>query len=339
MTSTPTDTPNTTPYAGLTPEAVLDALDSVGLRGDGRLIQLNSYENRVFQVFLEDATVVVAKFYRPGRWSLPQILEEHAFAAELVAQEIPVVAPLLLGPAKASLHTFAVGGQSYPFSVSPRKSGRPPELEDLDTLEWLGRFIGRMHLLGQQRAFVHRLTLDIPTYGHAPRAAVLESPWMPLDALSTWKQAVDAVLDQVQRCFDAVGPYRSLRLHGDCHSGNVLWTEGAGPHFVDLDDALTGPAVQDLWMLLPGEPQARHAPLQALLRGYENFMLFDRRELVLIEALRSLRMVHYSAWIAKRWDDPAFPAAFPWFGDRAYWNDQATRLMEQLQAMQQGGMV
>jgi Ser/Thr protein kinase RdoA (MazF antagonist) len=321
-----------TPYQGLTPEAVLDALDSVGLRGDGRLIQLNSYENRVFQVFLEEGQVVIPKFYRPGRWSDAQILEEHAFTQELFDQEIPVVAPLALNPTPTTLHSFEAAQQAYRFSVSPRKSGRAPELEDTATLEWLGRFIGRMHAVGQVKTFSHRLTLNTETYGLKPRDWLLASGLIPLDAESTWRDAVDAVLAQVQQCFDDVGTYRSIRLHGDCHSGNVLWTE-AGPHFVDLDDALMGPAVQDLWMLLPGEPHMRQIQLNALLRGYEDFMEFDRRELRLIEALRTLRMVHYSAWIARRWSDPAFPIAFPWFGDRAYWNDQATRLMEQLQAM------
>ncbi len=328
-----------TPYQGLTPQAVLDALDSVGLRGDGRLIQLNSYENRVFQVFLEEGQVVIAKFYRPNRWSDAQILEEHSFAQELLTQEIPVVAPLVLSSLEgahqhSTLHPFQVNEQIYRFSVSPQKSGRAPELEDEATLEWLGRFIGRMHAVGQMQAFKHRLTLNTDTYGQAPRDWLLASELITLDALSNWKAAVDAALTQVQHCFDAVGSYQTIRLHGDCHSGNVLWTHNAGPHFVDLDDALMGPAVQDLWMLLPGSSEARQAPLNALLRGYEDFIDFDRRELRLIEALRTLRMVHYSAWIAKRWADPAFPVAFPWFGERAYWDDQATRLTEQLQAMQ-----
>jgi Ser/Thr protein kinase RdoA (MazF antagonist) len=328
-----------TPYDGLTPEAVLDALDSVDLRGDGRLIQLNSYENRVFQVFLEDGRVVVPKFYRPGRWSDAQILEEHAFAAELLEQEIPVVAPWPLasaahpGTPPTTLASFDVAGAPYRFSVTERRSGRAPELEEPATLEWIGRFIGRMHAIGRRRPFEHRLTLDIQTHGTGPRDWLLASSLIPLDAESQWKEAVDAVLAEVQRCFDAVGGYRSIRLHGDCHIGNVLWT-GAGPHFVDLDDALNGPAVQDLWMLLPGDAESRRPQLNALLRGYEDFMDFDERELHLIEALRTLRMIHYSAWIARRWNDPAFPVAFPWFGDRAYWNEQATRLKDQLEILQ-----
>jgi Ser/Thr protein kinase RdoA (MazF antagonist) len=325
------DTSDDTPYAGLTPEVVLDALDTVGLRGDGRLIQLNSYENRVFQVFLEDGSVVVPKFYRPGRWSDDQIREEHTFTLELAQAEIPVAAPLDL-PGHGTLARVEVGGSTYRFAVAMRRSGRAPELEDPAVLEWIGRFIGRIHAVGGQRPFEHRLTLDVATYGNGPRDWLLASGLVPLDVESTWRRAVDAVLDAVQERFAEVGPCRQLRLHGDCHTGNVLWTE-AGPHFVDLDDALTGPAVQDLWMLLSGEPGQMRQQQQALLAGYEDFMDFDWRELRLVEALRALRMIHYSAWIARRWNDPAFPAAFPWFGGSAYWQEQATRLLEQVDAL------
>jgi Ser/Thr protein kinase RdoA (MazF antagonist) len=325
-------TTSETPYAGLTPEAVLDALDSVGLRGDGRLIQLNSYENRVFQVFLEDGDVVVAKFYRPGRWSDEQILEEHAFAAELVEAEIPVVAPRTLGG--TTLPVFEIDARPYRFSVCNRQSGRAPELEDEATLEWLGRFIGRIHAVGARTPFVHRLTLDAHTYGEAPRDWLLASGLIGVETQDLWKQIVDELLAEVKRCFDAAGAYRPIRLHGDCHTGNVLWTE-AGPHFVDLDDALMGPPVQDLWMLLSGERQAMQRQLYALLSGYEDFMEFDWRQLRLIEALRALRMVHYSAWIGRRWADPAFPVAFPWFGGRSYWSEQVTRLRDQLEALRE----
>jgi Ser/Thr protein kinase RdoA (MazF antagonist) len=321
-----------TPYAGLTPEAVLDALDSVGLRGDGRLIQLNSYENRVFQVFLEDGRVIVSKFYRPGRWSDAQILEEHAFATELAEAEITVVAPWKLGD--TTLPSFEIAGQPYRFSVTARQSGRAPELEDPDTLEWLGRFIGRIHAVGARTPFTHRLTLDIPTYGEGPRDWLLASGMIPIEAEAPWKQAVNQVLGEVRRCFEAAGSSRPIRLHGDCHTGNVLWT-AAGPHFVDLDDALMGPPVQDLWMLLSGDRSTMQQQLYALLAGYEDFMDFDWRQLCLIEALRALRMIHYSAWIARRWADPAFPVAFPWFGGRSYWSEQTTRMHEQLESLQQ----
>jgi len=333
-----------TPYAGLDPEVVLDALDAVGLRGDGRLIQLNSYENRVFQVFLEDGRVVVAKFYRPGRWSDAQILEEHAFAAELEAREVPLAAPWPLAIDERSLHatrltiiaatlaSFDSVDGPYRFAVTERKAGRAPEVEDPEVLEWIGRFIGRLHVVGRTGHFAHRLALTPASLGTEPRDWLIANDVPPPDALPAWRTMVDAALERVQAAFDAAAPLRTLRLHGDCHLGNILWT-GAGPHFVDLDDALTGPAVQDLWMLLSGDRTERTKQLGAVLDGYEQFMDFDRRELALIEPLRTLRMIHHSAWIARRWKDPAFPIAFPWFESPAYWTEQATRLRDQLEAM------
>ena len=328
------------PFADLTPEAVLDALDAVGLRGDGRLIQLNSYENRVFQVFLGSAEVVVPKFYRPGRWSDEQILEEHAFSVELAAAEIPVVAPLTLELAAQPRHAVTLAGDpptlahslGQRFSVSPRRSGRPPELDDPATLEWIGRFIGRIHAVGATRRFEHRGHIDPQTHGAAPRDYLLDNDWVSADALPRWRSVVDAALDAVQRAFDSLPELRTLRLHGDCHPGNILWSD-AGPHFVDLDDALTGPAVQDLWMLLSGDRASMTRQLGAVLSGYEDFMDFDWRELGLVEPLRTLRMIHHSAWIARRWNDPAFPVAFPWFDGAAYWQQQATQINEQIEAM------
>lgn len=335
--------PPDTPYATLTPAAVLDALDSVGLRGDGRLLQLNSYENRVFQVFLEDGNVVVTKFYRPGRWSDAQILEEHGFAAELAAAEVPVIAPLVLHDAGASLRPVLAGdpatlatveldGVSYRFAVAPRRSGRAPSLETAEPLEWIGRFIGRMHAVGARAPFRHRHTLSVDEFGRAPRDWLCENDIVPPEALPAWMQAVDRVLALVQAAFDRVGPVRHIRLHGDCHIGNLLWTE-AGPHFVDLDDALNGPAVQDLWMLLSGDEATARWQLRALLSGYEQFTDFDDRELALLEPLRGLRLIHHSAWIARRWNDPAFPIAFPWFGGAAYWQQQTQLLREQEAAL------
>ena len=341
-----------TPYSGLSPNLVLDALAGVGLRGDGRLIQLNSYENRVFQAFLEDGRVVVAKFYRPGRWSDAQILEEHAFAAELAASEIPVAAPwpltiaahagdaaeiALKGP---TLAEFAATDVRYRFSVSERLAGRAPELEDPATLEWLGRFIGRMHAVGATAAFRYRDTLDVATFGSANRDWLLEHDVIPADAIDAWRDVSATALDATAAAFGQAPHARVLRLHGDCHLGNVLWAAD-GPHFVDLDDAVTGPATQDLWMLLSGDRAAMTRQLGAVLEGYESFMDFDWRELRLIEPLRTLRIIHHSAWIARRWHDPAFPAAFPWFAGSAYWADQTVRLREQLVAMAEpplGGM-
>ena len=330
------------PFADLTPEAVLDALDALGMYGDGRLIQLNSYENRVFQVYLESGEVVVPKFYRPGRWSDAQILEEHSFSAELAAAEIPVVSPMMLQVGAASRHPVSIStdpptlahsvGQRY--SVSPRRSGRGPELEDASTLEWIGRFIGRIHAVGASRAFVHRGRLDTDTYGRAPRDYLLANDWLPPEVLPRWRAAVDTALTEVQRAFDSLHDLRTLRLHGDCHPGNILWSD-AGPHFVDLDDALTGPATQDLWMLLSGDRTNMTRQLGAVLAGYEDFMDFDWRELRLVEPLRTLRMIHHSAWIARRWRDPAFPVAFPWFAGPAYWSQQTQQLNEQIDAMRE----
>lgn len=331
------------PFTGLTPDTVLDALDAVGLRGDGRLIQLNSYENRVFQVFLEDGRVVVAKFYRPERWTDAQILEEHALAAELMAEECPVVAPWALeierdarlparvcGPAGApsTLVEVDTAGGPYRFAVVERRAGRAPELEAPGTLEWIGRLIGRMHLVGARRPFEHRTRLSVAGLGEASRDWLLASGMVPPDVLPGWLSAVNRVIDQAQTAFDRVQPLACLRLHGDCHLGNILWTE-AGPHFVDLDDTLTGPAVQDLWMLLSGSGSAVRGEVNAVLSGYEQFMDFDDRELGLIEPLRSLRMVYHSAWLARRWDDPAFKAGFPWFGQGSYWAQRSTELREQ----------
>jgi Ser/Thr protein kinase RdoA (MazF antagonist) len=311
------------PYAGLTPETVLDALQVAGLRGDGRLLALNSYENRVYQVWLEDGGSVVAKFYRPGRWSDAQILEEHAFVQELAAREIPAVAPLTLEGATLNAHA------GFRFAVFARRGGRTPELEDKETLRWLGRFIGRIHAVGTTRAFAARPALDANSFGREPRDWLLEHGFVPHDLHAAWQSAAALALEGVARCFERAGAVRALRLHGDCHAGNVLWTQ-AGPHFVDFDDARSGPAMQDLWMLLSGDRAAMAQQLGLVLEGYRRFFEFDRRELHLLEALRTLRLLHYSAWIARRWDDPAFPAAFPWFNTQRYWQDRILELREQI---------
>jgi len=316
----------TAPYAALGPATVLDALEAAGLRGDGRLLALNSYENRVYQVWLEDGGSVVAKFYRPGRWSDAQILEEHAFLAELAAREIPAVAPLELGGATLCAHA------GFRFAVFPRRGGRTPELEDRDTLTWLGRYLGRIHAVGAARAFKTRPALDLESFGREPRDWLLAHDFVPGDLREAWRASVDQALDAVAHCYARAGDLQRLRLHGDCHAGNVLWTD-AGPHFVDFDDARSGPAVQDLWMLLSGERAAMEAQLAHVLEGYRQFRDFDARELHLVEALRTLRLVHYSAWIARRWDDPAFPAGFPWFNTQRYWQDRILELREQIALM------
>jgi Ser/Thr protein kinase RdoA (MazF antagonist) len=309
---------------------MLDALESVGLRGDGRFLALNSYENRVYQVSLEDGRTLVAKFYRPGRWSVPQIREEHEFVAELAAREIPVVAPLPLGDAGATLAAY----DGYRFAVYPRRGGRAPELDDPATLERIGRFIGRIHAVGAVARFEHRPTLDAESFGVEPRDWLLAHRLVPPDLLPAWTSIVDQAIDAVRRAFDRAAGVRIQKLHGDCHAGNVLWTD-EGPHFVDFDDARNGPAVQDLWMLLSGDRPSMTRQLSDVLAGYEDFAELDRRELPLIEPLRTLRLIHYSAWIARRWDDPAFPAAFPWFGTQRYWQDRVLELREQVAAMQE----
>ena len=323
------------PYAGLTPDCVLDALDSIGLRGDGRLLALNSYENRVYQIWMQDEqeaghALLVAKFYRPARWSDEQIAEEHAFVSELDEREVPVVAPLAIDG--RTLHAYA----GYRYAVYPKRGGRAPELEDSDILQWMGRFIGRIHAVGAIAPFQARPTLDAAHFGIEPRDYLLQSGFIPPDLLEVWQGVSAQALEGVARCYQRAGSSRQLRLHGDCHVGNVLWTENAksrGPHFVDFDDARTGPAVQDLWMLLSGDRATMARQLAELLAGYEDFQEFDARELHLIEALRTLRLIHYSAWIARRWDDPAFPAAFPWFNTQRYWQDRILELREQIALM------
>ena len=334
------------PFEALTPDVVLDALESVGLRGDGRLTALSSYENRVYQVQLEDGSAVVAKFYRPERWSDEQILEEHDFAAELMAAEIPAIGPLLLRG--STLNHF--GG--FAFSASPRRGGRAPELDDSEVLEWIGRFLARIHTVGAAQPFAHRPTLNVQTFGVASMRWLLDHEKVPLDVQSVWAKACQTAIDlvaahaSVSGVTDLNDSIKLLRLHGDCHPGNILWTPvdapavaGPGPHFVDLDDARMGPAVQDLWMLLSGDRSQRSRQLGALVDGYEQFREFDRRELALIEPLRTLRLIHYSAWLARRWDDPTFPVNFPWFGSSDYWQGQVQMLEEQIEAMGEDPLV
>jgi len=320
------------PYAALTPDVVLDALDAIGFRGDGRLLPLGSYENRVYQIWHDDGPPVVAKFYRPGRWTDEQIGEEHAFVAELAQREIPVVAPLAVNG--ATLHA----GGGFRVAVYPKCGGRAPELEARATLEWLGRFLGRIHAVGATKSFRSRPALDVESFGVAPRDFLLSHDFIPADLVPAWTSIAALALEGVRRAYGRAGDVRLLRLHGDCHAGNVLWSDG-GPHFVDFDDARSGPAMQDLWMLLSGDRAAMSQSLAAMLDGYEDFAEFDPRELHLVEALRTLRLLHYSAWLAMRWDDPAFPAAFPWFGTQRYWQDRILELREQVALMDEPPLV
>ncbi|MCS7102046.1 MAG: serine/threonine protein kinase [Burkholderiaceae bacterium] len=316
------------PFSDLTPEVVLNAVDALGIATSGTLLPLNSYENRVFQIGVEDPALrfVVAKFYRPRRWSDAQILEEHAFTLELAQAEVPVVAPLALNGRTLHAH----GG--HRFALYLRRGGRAPDLEDREVRRWLGRFLARIHTVGARAPYVHRPPLDAHTFGAEPLAALAQCGCVPHDCADVYFGLAAQALAQVQRCYEHAGDVRVLRLHGDVHGGNVLWTD-AGPHFVDFDDSRMGPAVQDLWMLLSGPREQRQAQLADLLSGYEEFRDFNRRELLLVEALRTLRLIQYAAWIALRWDDPAFPAAFPWFGSPRFWEERILELREQIAAM------
>lgn len=337
--------PGVHPYQALTPHVVLDALASVGLVGDGRLTALGSYENRVYQAHLDtphdEHAIVVAKFYRPGRWTEAAIREEHRFAAELREAEIPVVAPLILNG--SSLHHW----NGFWFSVSPWRGGRRPEIDDVEVLEWIGRFLARIHAVGEQSVFSARPALTIDAFAHEPREWLLREGRLPPEVREDWARASEkAILLIAENDLFSMGIEQSvskIRLHGDCHPGNILWTPpewpDGGPHFVDLDDARTGPAIQDLWMLLAGDRRQRTTQLSVLLEGYEQFRPLDRREIALIEPLRTLRLIHYSAWLARRWQDPTFPINFPWFGTADYWRSQTHQLHEQIEAMQEPPLV
>ena len=322
----------TIPFAGLAPDLILDALESVGYRPDGALMALNSYENRVWQIGIEDSAPVIAKFYRPGRWRDGQIAEEHAFAAAMVAEELPVVAPLAI----AGRTLFAHGG--FRFSVFPRQGGRAPEFAEPEILEWMGRLMARIHIVGAREPFLLRETLDIDSFGIASRDWLRANRTVPPELAPVWLGVADEALDGVRHCFERAGRVGKLRLHGDCHAGNVLWTQD-GPHFVDFDDSRMGPAIQDLWMLLSGDAEEMGRQFGHVLAGYETFREFDDRELQLVEALRTLRLLHHSAWLARRWHDPAFPAAFPWFATQRYWEERILELREQIAAMQESALV
>jgi len=314
------------PFSLLTPDTVLDAIDSTGMRSDGRLLALNSYENRVYQAGMEDGAPLIAKFYRPERWTDAAILEEHGFVETLFEREIPVVPARVIND--KTLHEY----KGFRFSIFPRHGGRAPELDNPNTLEWMGRFIGRIHAVGALSNFQHRPTLDIQSFGVEPVDYLLAHDFIPFELLEVYRGVAALALDGVRRCFDRAGDVKTLRLHGDCHVGNVLWTDN-GPHFVDFDDSRMGPAIQDLWMLLSGERGEQTRQFSDLLAGYEDFYEFNPRELHLLEALRTLRLIHYSAWIARRWDDAAFPAAFPWFNTQRYWQDRILELREQIALM------
>jgi Ser/Thr protein kinase RdoA (MazF antagonist) len=315
------------PYRSLGPDDILDAVEACGLRCDGRLLALNSYENRVYQVGTEGGAAVVVKFYRPGRWSDEAILEEHRFTEELEAHEIPVIPPLPDGQGR----TLRRHGP-FRFAIYPSRGGRAPELDSPEHLRQLGRFVARIHNVGAVKAFVHRPTLEVRHFAVDSQQYLLAQRIIPADLVEVYRSVAEDLVSRIERCYALAGPVRYLRLHGDCHPGNILWTD-QGPHIVDFDDARMGPSVQDLWMFLSGDRPYMTARLAELLDGYQQFRPFDPRELHLIEALRTMRMMHYAAWIARRWDDPAFPLAFPWFGSNRYWEDHILMLREQAALM------
>ncbi len=316
------------PFQTLTPSFIIDAVESQGFCCDCRTSALNSYENRVYQVGIEDGQPLIAKFYRPGRWSDAQIIEEHQFCLELAEHELPVVAPRLNNAGES---LFQHDG--FRFALYPRQGGHAPEFDNLDNLLILGRMLGRIHSVGAVRPFAHRPTLDSQSFGHAS-VALLTEQFIP----DEYRPSYTAVTGQLLTAIDAIlaeaGEIRYIRAHGDCHAGNILWRDAA-PHFVDFDDARMAPAVQDLWMMLSGDRPRQIAQLDALIEGYHEFCDFQPRELRLIEALRALRMLHYSAWLARRWQDPIFPATFPWFNTVRYWGEQILELREQLAALEE----
>jgi Ser/Thr protein kinase RdoA (MazF antagonist) len=321
---------NQTPFSALTPDIILNSLANIGLHSDGRLLALNSYENRVYQVGMTNGSYIIAKFYRPDRWTSTAILEEHDFVQTLFQAEIPVVPALPLANNQTLMQS-----DGFRFSVFPRQGGRVPEIEGREKLEWLGRFIARIHAVGALKPFKERPTLSIASFGDEPRAYLLAKNFIPTDLFEAYRTVTEHALDGVRRCFDRAGKVTNIRLHGDCYPGNILWTDD-GPHFVDFDDSRMGMAIQDLWMLLSGDRAEMTVQLNHLITGYRTFYDFDSRELHLIEALRTLRLIHYSAWIARRWDDPAFPMAFPWFDTPRYWQDRIIELREQTALMNEG---
>jgi Ser/Thr protein kinase RdoA (MazF antagonist) len=311
-----------TPFAGLDPEAIIDAVESVGLHSDGRVLALNSYENRVFRIGIEDGPPLVAKFYRPGRWSDSAIGEEHGFAAELVEAGLSVVAPLRFSGATL------LRCDDWRFALFPLQGGHAPEPGDPATLRQIGRTLGRLHAVGAARRFRHRPTLAPALQGRAALQALSGCPRVPGELRRNLVTLGEVLLGRVEAAWRDCRPH-AIRVHGDVHPGNLLWRDGQA-HFVDLDDCLTAPAVQDLWMLLSGPRSEQEAQLALLLEGYAMFGDFDPAELLLVEPLRALRLLHYHGWIALRWHDPAFPAAFPWFGDRRHWEALIGQIQEQL---------
>ena len=314
------------PYEKLTPDLVIRAVESLGYEPDARIFGLNSYENRVYQVGISNESFLIVKFYRPGRWTTDQILEEHQFSQELSDLEIPVISPVILD--EKSIFEF----EGFQLAVFPMFFGRPLELDTHDNLLVMGRFIGRIHSVGAEASFLDRLEINVDRFAVQSREFLLSNDFIPPDLIAAYETLSQDLIFRVESCFSGHGLIKKLRIHGDCHSGNVLWKDNA-PNFVDFDDTMNGPAIQDLWMMLSGSRDQRQAQLIELLEGYNEFYRFPTSELSLIESLRTLRIMNYSAWLARRWDDPAFPRNFPWFNSVRYWSEHILQLREQLSAL------
>ncbi|MBT3531860.1 MAG: serine/threonine protein kinase [Gammaproteobacteria bacterium] len=315
------------PYTELTPDSVLEAVEALGYETDARVFALNSYENRVYQIGVFDQPSIIVKFYRPGGWTNEQIHEEHNFTRELVDLDIPVIPPLDFGD-KGSLLQHG----NFRFSVFEQFAGRPPELDNLDNLLVMGRFVGRLHAVGAMSNFKHRVELSIERLGVSSRAYLLENNFIPKDLVAAYESLSSDLVQKIEGIYKQHGEFNHIRIHGDCHTGNVLW-RGDTPHFVDFDDTMNGPAIQDLWMMLSGDRNQRQAQLLELVEGYNEFHNFRASELQIIESLRTLRLMNYSAWLARRWEDPAFPLSFPWFNTERYWAEHILELREQLFAL------
>lgn len=316
-------------YKNLSPDGILNAIETAGYRCDGHIYPLNSYENRVYQVGIEDEKPIIAKFYRPGRWSDEAILEEHEFTLHLADEDIPVIAPLA-GASGESL--FHAGG--FRFALYKRAGGRTPELDNPQHLKQIGRTIARIHNYGELQAFQHRPSLSLKVFAVDSNRYLLDNNFIPDDLLPAYTSLMDGLIPAIEQNFENAGHVEHIRLHGDCHLGNILWLDDV-PNMVDFDDTMMGPAIQDLWMLLSGDREYMTARLHDLLQGYTEFRDFRPAELHLVEALRTMRIIHYAGWIARRWDDPAFPMAFPWFNTQRYWQDHILSLREQAALMQE----
>ncbi|RUR09721.1 serine/threonine protein kinase [Legionella sp. km772] len=315
------------PFTALEPDVILDAIESIGFTCTGSLLALNSFENRVYQVGIEGKDPLIAKFYRPERWNSEAILEEHQFSLELVEHELPIIAPLIIN--EQTLHHH----HGFRFALFPRRGGHGLELDNIEQLEWMGRFIGRLHRISACGSFKHRVQLTTQNYGYDAYTLLIDQDFIPDYLKANFCKTVETALELSEQIVKSLGPIKQMRLHGDCHAGNVLWRE-SGPHIVDLDDCLMGPAIQDIWMLLSGEPAQMESQLEKILQGYSEFHDFNFSERHLIEVLRTLRLLHYSGWLAKRWSDPAFPLSFPWFNTPIYWQNLLSNLNEQIELLQ-----